>query len=95
MAEERTQKRAEERAQIDARKAARVPQKRCRDAQKSIQLAKQAKGKASYQSQSKVTKRRGGVAARRQRVVHARSPTPQPERARVDALSLLQENVGS
>jgi hypothetical protein len=76
--EERDRKAAESRAQIDARKAARAAQKRDRDAQKSIQLPKQAKGKASQQSQSKITKRRAGAAVRRPRVVHARSPTPPP-----------------
>jgi hypothetical protein len=76
--EERDRKAAESRAQMDARKAARAAQKRDRDAQKSIQLPQQAKGKASQQSQSKITKRRAGAAVRRPRVVHTLSPTPPP-----------------
>ncbi len=73
LAEERAQQRAEERAQIDARKAARATQQRARDARKSIQLPKQAKHKASQQSQSKVTKRRGRFGARSRQVAHERS----------------------
>lgn len=74
--EERDRRVAESRAQIDARKTAREAQKRNRDAQKSIQSHKQAKGKVSHRSQSKITKRRGGAAARSRVVAHSPSPAP-------------------
>jgi hypothetical protein len=76
--EVRDQRRAKERAQINARKAAREAQKRNRDARKSIQLPNQSKRKALSQLQSKSTKRRGGVAARRAQVIYEPSLSPPP-----------------
>ena len=73
--EERDHRVAESRARIDACKAAREAQNSDRDAQNSIQLSKQANVKASHRSQSKITKRRGGGAAR-SRVVANSPPAP-------------------
>lgn len=80
--EERACRDAKKRAEIEARKAARVAAKALRDAQKSIQLPKQAKGKALQQLQLKTTKSRGSAASRTPRVVHARSLTPPTQLAK-------------
>ena len=70
-------KRAAEKAESEARRASQKAAKALRDAQKSIQLPKRGKGKASAKPRSKVTKNRGGGAVRSQRVPH-RSPSPPP-----------------
>jgi hypothetical protein len=58
---------AAKRAQTEARKE---EAQRKNNAEKSTQLPKQAKSKASQKPQSKVTKNRGGGAVRRRRVAH-------------------------
>ena len=73
---EKTDRDAEKRAEIEARKAARTAAKTLHDAQKSIRLSKQAKEKVSQKSQSIITKERSGTAVRRRPVIHERSPTP-------------------
>ena len=77
-AKEHAEAHVQERRKIDARKVARAEAKALRDAQKASKLPKQAKGKALNKPQSKVTKRRGGAAVRRPRVV-CNEPPPPPD----------------
>ena len=77
IAKERADAKAQERREIDARKADRIRTGELRDAQKVSKLPKQAKQKASRNPQSRILKGDGGATRRRPQVVHEPSSEPQ------------------
>ncbi|RYN35571.1 hypothetical protein AA0117_g12369 [Alternaria alternata] len=76
--EERGRLKAVKAAEAAERKAQKQRDKEARDAEKAVQLPQRGKRKASQVGAPSKKQKRGGAAARGRRVVHGRSPSPQP-----------------
>ena len=76
--EERDRLKAVKAAEAAKRKAQKERDKQAHNAKEAIQLPQRGKRKASQVAAPRKKQRRGAAAARSQRVVHERSPTPEP-----------------